>query len=68
MIYKWLFFIVNSVKIFLSILCLGFFYIKLLVIKFVGRLGMIGYKCFIMVLMGILFWLCVVEINVKLKV
>lgn len=45
-----------------------FFYIKLIVIKFVGRLGMIGYKCFIMVLMGILFWLCVVEINVKLKV
>lgn len=68
MIYKCFFFIVNSVKIFLSILCLGFFYIKLLVIKFVGRLGMIGYKCFIMILMGILFWLCVVEINVKLKV
>lgn len=68
-IYKWLFFIVNSAKISLSISCLGFFsHIKPLAIKFVGRLGMTGYKRFIMVLMGTLLWSRVVEINVKLKV
>lgn len=67
-IYKCCFFIVNSAKISLSISCLGFFHIKPLAIKFVGRLGMTGYKRFIMVLMGTLLWSRVVEINVKLKV